>query len=175
MGDNSLNLKSAAKTWKQDADGSLWFEHNVGGHQIDGRLSPNEEDVDLEFWLANRSKQQLSCSPRFRPMLDGTEFAADTWIHRHEGWHRLSKTDKNQVAGDCDRAAVKSSDGKHLFCLAWPAPTILARDSSTPGSHLDPVLPPCPPGKRVHIRGKLYLMSGTLDELDARARREVLR
>ncbi len=175
VGKHTLNLQSAAPAWKQDADGSLWFEQNVGGHLIGGRLSPNEEDVDLEFWLGNRGKQELSCSAKFSPMLEGTEFADNTWVHRHEGWQRLSKMDKNQADDDCDRVAAVSSDGKYLFCLAWPAPTVLVRDSLSPGVHFDPVLPPCPPGKRVHIRGELYLMRGSLDELDARARREVLR
>ncbi|MEA3226853.1 MAG: hypothetical protein U9Q07_12960, partial [Planctomycetota bacterium] len=175
MGEDTLPLQSAAPAWKQDADGSLWFEWNTGGHLIGGRLSPNEEDVDLEFWLGNRGSQELSCSAKFHPVLEGTEFADNTWVHRHEVWQRLTKMDRNQVDDNYDRVAATSSDGKYLFCLAWPAPTVPARDSSAPGVHFDPILPPCPPGKRVHIRGKLYLMRGTLEELDARARREVLR
>jgi len=176
IGEDTLPGRSIAPAWQQDADGSLWFERNAGGQLIGGRLSPNEEDVDLEFWSANRRREELSFAPVFRPALEGTEFAdGRTWIRKDGNWQPADDAGGNQFVDDCDRVAVMSADGKHLFCLVWPAPVRLAADSSAPGVHLDPVLSSCPPGKRIHVRGKLYIMRGTLEELDARARREVLR
>jgi hypothetical protein len=176
IGQDTLTGESVAPAWKQDADGSLWFEQSAGGQLIGGRLSPNEEDVDLEFWLENRRRRELSFAATFRPALEGTEFAdGRTWICKQGDWQPVSDMGGNQPAEDCDRVAIVSADGQRLFCLAWPAPVRPAVDSSAPGVFLDPVLPSCPPGKRVHVRGKLYLMRGTLEELDARVRREVLR
>jgi hypothetical protein len=176
IGQDTLTGESVVPAWKQDADGSLWFEQIAAGQLIGGRLSPNEEDVDLEFWSANRLRGELSFAPTFRSILEGTEFAdGKTWIHKDEKWQPVNDAGGNQFVDDCDRVAVISADGNHLFCLVWPAPVRLAAGSPAPGVFLDPVLPSCPPGKRIHVRGKLYLMRGTLEELDARVRREVLR
>ena len=35
------------------------------------------------------------------------------------------------------------------------------------------VVPVCPPGRRVHLRSKLYVFEGTLKDLLSRIRREV--
>ena len=176
IGDDTLTGRSVEPAWKRDADGSLWFEKDAGGQLIGGRLSPNEEDVDLEFWLKNGSKRELSFAPTFRPVLEGTEFAdGRIRVHKRGTWRPVSEMSTSQADNGCDRVAAMSADGRYVFCLAWPAPVSLAADSPAPGVHLDPVLPSCPPGKRIHIRGKLYLMRGALEELDARVRREVLR
>ena len=70
--------------------------------------------------------------------------------------------------------AVTSAGGRHVFALAWPRPRSILSNAEIPCVHADPVLPKCPPRRRVHVRGKIYLMEGTLDDVLARVQREVL-
>ncbi len=125
-----------------------------------------------------------------------------TWIYTDGEWVAMADTDRGDgretlthypveggpelqiprsiwgVSSDVsglDAVAVTSEDGRYVFALAWPSARSLLSNAEIPCVHADPVLPECPPGKRVHRRGKLYLFEGTLDDLTKRVNREVLR
>ncbi len=72
-------------------------------------------------------------------------------------------------------AAVTSEDGQYVFALAWPNPRSILSNADIPCLHADPIWPECAPGKRVYLRGKLFVMKGTLNDVLQRVRREVAR
>ena len=41
-----------------------------------------------------------------------------------------------------------------------------------PCLHADPVLPDCPPGESVSVEGRIYLLTGDLNDLKARYERD---
>ena len=192
-----------AQVWRESEAGSLWFEWAVSGVKIGGRLTPNEEDVDLELWLENGRRGAVDVGFQLCPVLAGTAFAdaslERTWIHTGGAWKAMSATDRGKgrrelchypVEGgpplsvgppwgassdsvDAPVVAVTSPDGKYVFAIAWPRPRSVLSNADLPCVHADPVLPKCPPRRRVHVRGKLYLFEGTLDDLLARVRRDI--
>ncbi len=194
-----------ALVWTRGDGGTLAFEWDVANRDIGGRLSPGEDDVDLQFWVDNRSNTAVRVHAQFCPVLAGTMFEdaslERTWIHADGKWLRMADTDRGDgdpalchypvaggpdvnvpapwgiggVTADADVVAVTSEDGRYVFAIAWPQPASILSNAHIPCVHTDPVLPECPPKRRVHQRGKLYLIEGSLDDLLARVQREVLR
>jgi hypothetical protein len=190
-----------AALWKRSEGESLWFEWTFDNQVLGGRLSPNEDDVDLEFWIENRRERPVALQTRFCANLAKTIFAdrslKRTWIHSGGRWKRMADTDRgsgkgkachyrikgteaigekpaSSVAADAPVVAVTSRGGRRVFALSWPNPRSLFSDAAAPCIHADPAWPSCPPRKRVHLRGKIYLMEGTLDDVLHRVQREVL-
>ncbi|NIA13875.1 MAG: hypothetical protein GWP08_07330 [Nitrospiraceae bacterium] len=194
-----------AKQWNEDVAGTLAFHWRLDKLLIGGRLSPNEEDIDLQFWVQNTKDKTVPVSVQFCPLLGGTMFEdralERTWIHADGQWVRMSDTGRGagerarchyfvegsppiqvpspwgvgEVLADADVVAVTSPDGKHIFGFAWPQVRSILSNANIPCVHADPLLPDCPPNRRVHQRGKIYLMEGTLDDLLARVQRDILR
>ena len=200
------NPEELAKVWSEDAGGMLAFAWNVASREIGGRLSPNEDSVDLQFWVDNRSQAACNVGVQFCPILKGTLFddpsLEHTWIHANGDWVKLSDTDRGAgdpgfchypvegapalgtlpepwgvggVTADADVVAVTSPDGKYVFAIAWPQARSILSNAKLPCVHADPILPQAAPRRRVHQRGKVYLMEGSLNDLYARVKREVLR
>ena len=70
-------------------------------------------------------------------------------------------------------AAVTSQDERYVFAIVWPNPSSVLSNADIPCLHADPTWPPCPPGRRVYRRGKIYLLEGTLEDLVRRVRTEI--
>ena len=198
------DAEQLAKTWTADEAGTLSFQWTVERRLIGGRLSPNEDDVDLEFWVDNR-QQGTHVGVQFCAVLAGTMFAdpdlTRTFLHADGKWVKMSDTDrgvndralthypvqggpevkvpppwgKGGVTADADVVAVLSADGKYLFAVSWPQARSILSNAHIPCIHADPLLPFGEAGRRVYIRGKLYLMEGTLDDLYQRVERDILR
>ncbi|MBN2310998.1 MAG: hypothetical protein JXR94_18630, partial [Candidatus Hydrogenedentes bacterium] len=192
-----------AAMWNESEGGSIWFEWGYENQVAGGRLSPNEDDVDLEFWLGNRRNEPVHVHAQFCPVLTGTLFddpaLERTWLHTDGRWVRMADTDRGAgkrslchypVAGappiapappwgagretaDLSVAAVTSEDGKHVFAIAWPGAGSILSNAEIPCIHADPRWPACPGGRRVHLRGKVFLMEGTLDDVARRVAREI--
>ncbi len=193
-----------AKVWRQSEGGSLWFEWTYDNQIVGGRLSPNPDDVDLEFWLQNSRSAPVPVSVQFCSVLAKTMFEdrtlQRTWIHTGGAWRKMADTNRGSgkrslchypVQGgppvrdgslwgaskdivDAPVVAVTSKDGRHVFAIAWPRPRSILSNADIPCVHADPIWPKCPPGRRLHVRGKVYLMAGTLDDLLHRVRREIV-
>jgi hypothetical protein len=198
---NPLEL---ARVWSADDAGTLSFQWNLEGRLVGGRLSPNEDDVDLEFWIDNRGAA-THVAAQFCPVLTGTMFADSeltrTYLHVDGAWVKMADTDrggqdpdlahypvvggpnvqppppwgKGAVTADADVVAVVSQDGRYVFGLAWPQARSILSNAKIPCVHADPVLPYGAAGRRVYVRGKLYLLEGNLDDLYQRAQRDILR
>jgi hypothetical protein len=192
-----------AAVWHHSEGEAIWFEWEFDNQVAGGRLSPNEDDIDVEFWVGNRRGAPVNVHAQFCAVLAGTLFedrALDrTWIYTAGAWKRMSDTDRGpgdpalchySVAGappisvhapwgkgndtaDLGVAAVTSADGRHVFAIAWPNAGSILSNTHIPCVHADPRWPQCPPGRRVYVRGKVYLIQGTLDDLVHRVRREI--
>jgi hypothetical protein len=79
---------------------------------------------------------------------------------------------KARVTSDFGLVGCLATDGKHVLGIAWPHPKSILSNWLIPCFHADPVWPPCQPGVRVRVRGRLYLIEGTLDDLLARYRED---
>jgi hypothetical protein len=192
-----------ATQWKRGEGGSLWFEWNYDNQAMGGRLSPGTDFVDLEFWIENRRPETVPLGLQFCPVLEGTAFddpqLERTFGYVDGEWVALMNTDRSEGAfemchyevGDAElpplpkpwgRAAekldegfvaIKSEDGKRIFAIVWPQARNVLTNTHIPCVHADPPPYPAAPGKRLHLRGKVYLIEGSLDDLLARVRREV--
>ena len=60
-------------SWKSSEGESLWFESHEGNWERGGRLSPNQDDIDLEYWWQNNRRDIEHTSPEFLINLKGTE------------------------------------------------------------------------------------------------------
>jgi hypothetical protein len=69
------------------------------------------------------------------------------------------------VTSDFGLVAGVSPDGKHVLGLAWPQPKSILSNWLIPCFHADPLLPTCPAKERIVVRGRIYLLKGTLDDL----------
>jgi hypothetical protein len=157
--------------WKASEGGSLWFQRDEGGWQRGGRVTPNEDDLDLEYWWQGG----LHSEPKFWLDLTGTPFedpdGQRTWRLTTQGWHSAADGPLEST-GEAPVVAVRSADGKRIVCLAWShADAVRADDGLKIGSVLRSVDPPG--GRRYHVRGKIYLMDGSLEILRDRVSKEL--
>ncbi len=191
-----------ATVWKKNADGSLSFEWTFDNQSAGGSLKPNKEDVDLEFWLENRRDRAVQLALQLCAVLTSSIFEDRTlersWIHTAGKWKRMSETNRGggkrelchyPIKGgpevgdagdwggspelvDAPVAAATSPDSRYVFGISFAQPRSIVSNTLIPCLHADPVAPPCPPGGQAKVRGKLYLLEGTLDDLLARVRRD---
>ena len=54
-----------AAKWQQSEGRSLWFQSDESGRQRGGRISPNEEDLDLEYWWQDQKEGIQRTGPVF--------------------------------------------------------------------------------------------------------------
>ena len=89
---------SYAQMWERSEGGSIWFRWQFDNQAAGGRLSPNEDDLDLEFWLQNNRAESVTMSLQFCPVMAGTMFddrtLERTWVHTEGQWKRMSETDR---------------------------------------------------------------------------------
>jgi hypothetical protein len=79
---------------------------------------------------------------------------------------------KAGVTSDHGLVAALAPDGKHVLAIAWPHPKSILSNWLIPCFHADPIWPQCPPKQSVRVRGNVYLLEGTLDDLLMRYRRD---
>ncbi|MCK0148087.1 hypothetical protein MWU78_20745 [Arenibacter sp. F26102] len=159
--------------WKSSEGNSLWFESEENGWTRGGRISPNQEDLDLEYWWQNNEKKLQHRSPTFFIDLSGTTFEdlskERTWVLTSKGWQRLNASkliDKDSLGV----IAVESDDGGKFLCMVWNNSNGVSGDGKEIGVSLTPVNFEL--HKRYHVRGKVYLMEGDLEVLRDRISKE---
>ncbi|MFC1713634.1 hypothetical protein ACFL6S_08200, partial [Candidatus Poribacteria bacterium] len=69
---------------------------------------------------------------------------------------------------DAPLIATVSRDGAHVLAIAWSTGRSVMSNGWIPCLHADPVLPNCTPVESVSVKGKIYLLTGGLDDLRAR-------
>jgi len=111
------------------------------------RLTPSAEAVDMELWLKNESAEALTdLRVQVCVMLKGApEF------------NRQTNDNKRLTA---PIAAVRSEKGNRWILTAWERCGRVWGNTQCPCMHSDPVLPDCPTGQTVRVRGKLWFYDG---------------
>ena len=201
----SYPSKGSDKTleWKQSEGNSLWFEKNEGDREHGGRLSPNQTDIDLEYWWQNlidadkmeemkASLEGLTSSqkkPLMRQMLDDVEVRANI----KEPFFELDLTGTEFEDSKKERTWRLTNTGwKKLGNGKVNGLGIIAVQSSVDdkilciawtnasgvtsnNSKVGVLLKAIELGfhKRYHVRGKLYVIDNNLDALEERIRKEL--
>ena len=197
------NPVDLATIWSTDESGSLSFHWEVQRRMIGGRLSPNEDDVDLEFWIDNRNAGTPVGGNSALP-INGTMFAdptlARTYLHagsmgedgRHGPWRAGPRADTlsghgrtgHPGAGALGQGRGRGRRGRRRGGFrrrevrlrgGLASGRSIVSNGHIPCVHADPLLPFGDAGRRVYVRGKLYLLEGNLDDLYQRVARDILR
>lgn len=157
--------------WKFSEGSSLWFESNEGNWKRGGRVNPNQTDIDLEYWWQNLEEGNTHPDPAFTLNLDNTEFEDPdkkrTFILTKSGWKSIDQMTDSSFGV----IATKSKTSDMILCLAWNNASGSFKKEQSIGVSLKSI--EIPLHKRYHVRGKLYLITGGLDVLEDRIRKEM--
>lgn len=173
--DNTAPARESSAAWQTSEGESLWFGIDEGDWERGGRISPNEEDMDLEYWWQNNREGIVHEAPVFSIDLTGTGFedpgCMRTWMLKHSGWQKAGGHSHGTDAG-AGVIAVQSEDGKMILAMAiHHASHVINEGGTMVGVALEPVSFPL--SRRYHVRGKVYLLDGDLDIVEDRIRKEM--
>jgi hypothetical protein len=134
--------------WERQTDGSLSRTQELPNKIAFGAsIQPSSRGVEMELWLRNGSPEPLR---RLRTqiclMLKGAR--------EFDG-----ATNSNKVF-QSPTAAVRSAQGERWILMAWDRCGRVWGNPPVPCLHSDPVLPDCPPGETVRVRGRIWFHEG---------------
>ena len=135
--------------WNRDSSGKLGGSRRLpNGIHFGASISPSAEQIEMELWLRNDTRETLSgLRTQICVLLKGApDFNAQT---------NDNKLFQSPVS------AVRSLKGDHWILTAWERCGRTWGNALCPCLHSDPVLPDCPPGKTVRVRGRLWFCKGT--------------
>ena len=111
------------------------------------RLTPSANAVEMELWLKNDSAQALT----------GLRVQVCVMLKGAPGFNRQTIANKRLTA---PIAAVESEQGNRWILTAWERCGRVWGNTQCPCMHSDPLLPDCPAGQTVRVRGKLWFYDG---------------
>ena len=157
--------------WKQSEGNSLWYRSMKDGLESGGRITPNNDDLDLEFWWQYHEEGVSINPPEFKLDLAGTEFEDNekdrTWILGNDGWKKIGEAKQ----GDHYAIAVVSNNGSRILSMAWDNSEKVQQEEGNIGVSLK--IPEFDLTKRYFVRGKIYIFEGNLESLGLRISREL--
>ena len=161
--------------WKQSEGNARWFEADEGNWERGGRISPNEDDLDLEYWWQNDREGIVHKEPIFYIDLEGTGFedaeCERTWVLKKDGWVRPGG-DSEETGAGAGVIAVQSGKGRMILAMAINhASRVISERGTRVGIALEPYSFPL--SRRYHVRGKIYLMQADLDVIEDRVWKEM--
>jgi len=129
-------------------DGSLRFERVLPNKVAFGAsIQPKVGSVDMELWLRNG--------------LDETLTGLRTQICGHlKGAPDFNQQTTTNKIFRIPSVAVHSAGGDRWILTAWERCGRAWGQPLVPCIHADPVLPDCPPGETVRVRGRLWFYEG---------------
>ncbi|MCX6622604.1 MAG: polysaccharide deacetylase family protein [Acidobacteria bacterium] len=139
--------------WQHASNGELTSEWKLPNNvRFGAKMALAGERVEMELWLHNGTSEPLS---RLRTQIcimlkAAPEFNAQT---------ADNKVFRSPVS------AVRSASGDRWLITQWESAGRNWGNPRCPCVHSDPVLPDCPPGETVRVRGSLWFHQGK--ELDA--------
>lgn len=171
---NGENI-SLIPQWKISEAGSIWFEQNIERRRVGGRLTGNEQDIDIEFWVENRSNEKVAAQAVFGARLSNTVFEDNqlerSFILVNGEWQSIKGAAEPGIL-NAQLVATLSRDGDHIFAIGWPGQKhLLDKTKSAVSSLVN--LADCPTNRRSYIYGKIFIVKGTLNDLYMRFRREI--
>jgi hypothetical protein len=162
-----------SSSWSTRTGNAIQYQVRRHGCLVGGRLTPNEYDVDLEFWIRNERDVPLALTTWFAPVLAGTSYddpgLERTWVLLNGKWVPLREAARpavNEIA--VSAVAIEAQSGHRLLGFVWPGMRVKTALGSSPKIQFGPAWPECPPGRRAYRSGKVYWAVQTLDELRAR-------
>ncbi|MDR2470037.1 MAG: hypothetical protein LBD27_06110 [Tannerella sp.] len=159
----AVNDAPADLKWSQSVGESLWFTQHFTSWQRGGRLSPNEDDIDLEYWWDNLRENNEHAEPEFSMSLAGSSFDGQPVQALIDGeWKPLTAEWKGAVQA----VAVQSTQKDKTLALAFLNTSGAVKKDKGFGLRLRSV--DVPLRKRYHVRGKVYLFDFGLDVLKQR-------
>jgi hypothetical protein len=160
----AVNDEQTDFKWSQSEEQSLWFSQHFTEWQRGGRASPNEEDIDLEYWWNNFREGNEHVDPEFSVILSASSFENNPlWALVDGEWTSLTSEQKGTV-----QAVAVQSSAQHnkMLALSFLNTSGAVKKSNGFGLRLRAI--DVPPHKRYHVRGKIYLFDGDLDILKQR-------
>ena len=145
-------VEAVSPAWIQSEGNSLFYAQSLSGWLRGGRLSPNQEDVDLEYWWQNlvitpaHDQPVFELIPASMQLMEGSYKALTP-----EGWQELG--DGEKLSGTIYAAGIFGAGSSAV--LAYRTTTGVSRTGSKLQIFTD--APVIEPQYRYHQRGKLYL------------------
>lgn len=135
--------------WTRGSGGALSFRRQLpNGIQFGASIRPAGAEAEMELWLRNVTYTDLSAlRTQVCVMLKGAPSLN-------------AQTNRNKILRS-PAAAVGSSDQGRWIITAWERCGRTWGNDQVPCMHADPVLPDCPAGETVRVRGKLWFYEGT--------------
>ena len=134
--------------WKREASG-LSNNRTLPNQVTYGvQLTPSAKAVDMELWLKNESAQALT----------GLRVQVCVMLQGAPEFNRQTNDNKRLTA---PIAAARSEKGNRWILTAWERCGRVWGNTQCPCMHSDPVLPDCPAGQTVRVRGKLWFYEGS--------------
>lgn len=134
--------------WTREPDGGLRFERVLPSKIAFGALiQPKVGSVDMELWLRNGTAEALT---GLRTQICGHLKGAPDFNQQ---------TTTNKIFR-APSVAVHSAGGDRWIVTAWERCGRAWGQPLVPCIHADPVLPDCPPGETVRLRGRLWFYEG---------------
>ena len=159
----AVNDEQADFIWRMSEGQSLWFTQDFTDWRRGGRASPNEEDIDLEYWWENRREGNVHAHPEFFLLTAGSVFENQPAQALVNGeWQPLTA----DVKGAVQAIAVRSRGQDCTLALAFLNTSGAAVRDGAPGLQLRAT--DVPLHKRYHVRGKIYLLDAGWDVLKQR-------
>ena len=112
------------------------------------QLTASAKAVDMELWLKNESGQALT----------GLRVQVCVMLKGAPEFNRQTNDNKRLTA---PIAAVQSEKGNRWILTAWERCGRVWGNAQCPCMHSDPVLPDCPAGETVRVRGRLWFYDGS--------------
>ncbi|MBI3683773.1 MAG: polysaccharide deacetylase family protein [Acidobacteria bacterium] len=144
---NAQNIVIGNRDW-QRRDGALVSSWELPNKVAFGAtLRVEAAAVEMELWLRNGTSAPLAGLRTQICVL--TKGAPD-----FNGQTNENKILRQPLAG------VRSRDGKRWILTQWERCGRVWGNPQCPCLHSDPVLPDCPPGEQVRVRGRLWFQEG---------------
>jgi len=134
--------------WTPEPAGGLQHQRELPNRVAFGAsVRPGADGVDMELWLRNGSAEVL------------TGLRVQVCAHLKGAPEFNAQTTTNKIFR-CPVAAVQAAGGDRWILTAWERCGRAWGSPLVPCLHADPVLPDCPPGQTVRVRGRLWCYQG---------------
>lgn len=134
--------------WTREADGGLSRRQTLpDGVTMGASVHPSPDSVEMELWVENKSAEKLT----------GLRTMVCVMLKGAQGFNR--QTSENKVLHD-PVAAVQSDTNDKWILTAWDRCVQTWDNPAVPCMHANPMLPDCPVGETVKVRGRLWFHAG---------------
>ncbi len=164
-GENRVLLPSfsdggASVTWTESRGPSWWFEQTFDWGLRGCRVTPNDNNVDMEYWWLSNTDQDPHWGTPILFEIDD-EQGAECKVLTEQGWQDLA--DGAQLSGPVYAVATCNGASNPITVFALRSCTEVSRQ----GNQLSLLLAKVerPQNKRRHIRGRIYQSKASYETL----------